>query len=322
MKVHQGINGRLREFIERQHVFFVATAPLSGDGHVNLSPRGIGGTAAVIDEHTFAWLDGSGSGAETIAHLRENGRITVMFCAFEGAPNIVRLHGRGRVVGLYDEEYAAWAARFDELPGARAVVVVDVERVSDSCGYGVPLMSFAGERDLLQRSFARRGPEGSADYRRRKNRVSIDGLRAFDDDPMEEWSTLEGLAAIRERYAALIDGWQAPAAFALALGDDLGHVNAPGGRHGLAAVVLGYVLKHDGSTATVPVSRDQLAEAIQLLEPAEACTAVRHPNLGSWRAMLARADGAPMHAVFVRDLADPVSSEVDARLRASLPSRA
>ena len=183
-KVHKAIGGRLREFIEAQPVFFVATAPLAGDGLINVSPRGVSGTFAVLDDHTFAWLDGTGSGTETIAHLRENGRITVMFCAFEGAPNIVRLHGTGRVVTIYDEGYDDLAARFSSLPGARAVVVVDVERVSDSCGYGVPLMTYAGERDLMQRYYARKGVRGSADYRRRKNRHSLDGLPGFDDDPL------------------------------------------------------------------------------------------------------------------------------------------
>ncbi|NUO90149.1 MAG: pyridoxamine 5'-phosphate oxidase family protein, partial [Dermatophilaceae bacterium] len=93
MKVHECIDGRLRQFIEAQHVFFVATAPLAADGHVNVSPKGMGGTFTVVDEHTVAYLDLTGSGAETIAHLRENGRVTLMFCAFEGPPNIVRLHG-------------------------------------------------------------------------------------------------------------------------------------------------------------------------------------------------------------------------------------
>jgi predicted pyridoxine 5'-phosphate oxidase superfamily flavin-nucleotide-binding protein len=185
-KVHAAIEGRLREFVEAQHVFFVATAPLAADGHVNVSPRGIQGTFAVLDDHTFAWLDGTGSGTETIAHLRENGRVTVMFCAFDGPPNIVRFHGTGRVVTRYDEEYDALAGHFAELPGARAIVVVDVERVSDSCGYGVPLMDYVGERDLLPAYFERKGVAGSADYRRRKNRTSLDGLRAFDDDPPDD----------------------------------------------------------------------------------------------------------------------------------------
>ncbi len=107
-----------------------------------------------------------------------------MFCSFDRSPNVVRLHGRGRVVSVYDERYAAWADRFAETRGARAVIVVDVERVSDSCGYGVPLMTYAGERDLLPEHMDRKGDEGLLDYRRRKNRTSIDGLPAFDDDPV------------------------------------------------------------------------------------------------------------------------------------------
>ncbi|MEL7974244.1 pyridoxamine 5'-phosphate oxidase family protein [Isoptericola sp. F-RaC21] len=182
-KVHERIDGRLREFVEAQHVFFVATAPLAADGRVNVSPKGIDGTFVVVDEHTVAYLDLTASGAETIAHLRENGRITLMFCAFEGPPNVVRLHGRGRVVTIYDDEFADWAPRFTEQRGARAVIVVDVERVSDSCGYGVPLLDHVGERDLLPAHMDRKGVEGQAAYRRRKNRASIDGLPAFDDDP-------------------------------------------------------------------------------------------------------------------------------------------
>ncbi len=181
--VHERIEGRLRAFIEAQHVFFVATAPLRG-GRVNVSPKGVGGTFTIVDEHTVAYLDITASGAETVAHLRENGRITLMFCSFDRSPNVVRLHGRGRVVSVYDDEYATWAARFAETRGARAVIVVDVERVSDSCGYGVPLMSYAGERDLLPEHMERKGHEGLLDYRRRKNRTSIDGLPAFDDDPV------------------------------------------------------------------------------------------------------------------------------------------
>ncbi|MGZ4536457.1 MAG: pyridoxamine 5'-phosphate oxidase family protein [Nocardioidaceae bacterium] len=179
--VHEAIDGRLRAFIEAQKVFFVATAPR--DGRVNVSPKGIGGTFVVVDEHTVAYLDITASGAETVAHLRENGRITLMFCAFDGAPNVVRLHGEGRVVSVYDDEFESWLGRFSETRGARAVIVVDVERVSDSCGYGVPLMDYVGERDLLPAHMERKGAEGIVEYRRQKNRVSIDGLPAYDDDP-------------------------------------------------------------------------------------------------------------------------------------------
>jgi hypothetical protein len=318
-KVHARVDGRLREFVDAQQMFFVATAPLAGDGHLNLSPRGIPGTFGMVDETTFAWLDGTGSGSETIAHLRENGRITVMFCAFAGAPNIVRFHGRGRVVSVYDDEYADLAARFTDLPGARAVVVVDIERISDSCGWSVPLMEYAGERDLLAPYFERKGVEGSADYRRRKNRTSIDGLPAFDFDPVDEWATLDGLGRIRERLAAQLDGWAYPVGFGIALDGAFGHVNAPGGAHRLASVVLATVLKHDGSTATLDVSAQQLDEAITALAPAAACTEVEHPNLGAWQALREelRARGGRLTAVFVRDPADPVSSDDDATLRAA-----
>jgi len=180
--VHERIDGRLRAFIEAQHVFFVATAPSGSGGHVNVSPKGIGGTFAVIDDHTVAYLDVTASGAETIAHVRDNGRITLMFCAFEGPPNIVRLHGKGRVVSLYDDEFGALSGLFTEHRGARAVIVVDVTRVSDSCGYGVPLMDHVGERDLLSPYMDRKGLEAQVEYRRKKNARSIDGLPAFTDD--------------------------------------------------------------------------------------------------------------------------------------------
>ncbi|NOV98810.1 pyridoxamine 5'-phosphate oxidase family protein [Isoptericola halotolerans] len=183
-KVHERIDDRLRAFIEAQHMFFVGTAPLAADGRVSVSPKGIGGTFAVLDDHTVAYLDVTASGAETIAHLRENGRVTLMFCAFDGPPNIVRLHGRGRVVSLYDDEYTDLVEHFTERRGARAVVVVDVEQVSDSCGYGVPLYDHVGERDLLPAFMDRKGADGQAAYRRAKNRTSIDGLPAFDDDPV------------------------------------------------------------------------------------------------------------------------------------------
>ncbi|MEQ7124807.1 pyridoxamine 5'-phosphate oxidase family protein [Actinopolymorpha sp. B11F2] len=182
-KIHERIDGRLRTFIEAQKMFFTATAPSGADGHVNVSPKGVGGTFAVIDEHTVAYLDITASGAETIAHLRDNGRITLMFCAFEGPPNIVRLHGRGRVVSIYDDAYPTLAELFTEHRGARAVIVVDVHRISDSCGYGVPLMDYVGERDLLPPHMDRKGPEGLVAYRRKKNLHSIDGLPAFTDDP-------------------------------------------------------------------------------------------------------------------------------------------
>ncbi|MGH3499280.1 MAG: pyridoxamine 5'-phosphate oxidase family protein [Nocardioidaceae bacterium] len=147
-----------------------------------MSPKGVAGTFAVAGDHTVAYLDITASGAETIAHLRENGRITLMFCAFEGPPKVLRLHGRARLVTVHDDEYVTWEPWFSERRGGRAVVVVDVQRIADSCGFGVPLMEYAGERDMLPAHAERKGPDGLANYRRDKNAASIDGLQAFDYD--------------------------------------------------------------------------------------------------------------------------------------------
>ena len=184
-KVYEHIDGRLREFIEAQHLFFVATAPSGDDGHVNLSPKGMAGSFAVLDERRVAYLDFHGSGAETLAHLRQNGRITIMFCAFQGPPNIVRLHGRGTFAPIGDPACDALLAHFDNPPdlhGLRSVITVDVTRVSDSCGYSVPLMSYEDDRDLLVRWASRKDDAGLADYRRTRNAASIDGLPALDRD--------------------------------------------------------------------------------------------------------------------------------------------
>jgi hypothetical protein len=185
-KVFDGIDDHLRDWIGRQRVFFVGTAPLAGDGHVNVSPKGPIGSLAILDDHTIAYLDVIGSGAETIAHLRENGRIVVMLCAFEGPPRIVRLHGRGEVVQADDERFGELLQRcgFEEMLGERSIIVVDVQRVADSCGYGVPLMSYEGERPH-QRLWAEKrlrvhGPTALVDYQRQKNERSIDGLPAVE----------------------------------------------------------------------------------------------------------------------------------------------
>jgi hypothetical protein len=189
MKLHDGIDGRLRAFIEAQPMFFVATAPDGPGGHVNISPKGMIGTFVVLGEHRVAYLDYHGSGAETIAHLNENGRITLMFCAFQGAPNIVRLHGQGRAVPLTDPEFPELLSLFDAPPdthGARSVIDVAVERVSDSCGYSVPLMSYEGDRDLLLRWSEKRTDEDLARYRQAKNSVSIDGRPVFKEAAASE----------------------------------------------------------------------------------------------------------------------------------------
>ena len=174
-KTFDGIDDDLAGFIARQHVFFVATAPLDADGHVNCSPKGLD-TFAVLDPSTVAYLDLTGSGVETIAHLRENGRIVVMFCAFDGPPRIVRLHGRGEVVDAGHPEFATLRSRFPEYEGARSVIRVRVSRVSDSCGYGVPRLDYAGERTQLQAWARAKGPDGIVEYRAEKNVESIDRL--------------------------------------------------------------------------------------------------------------------------------------------------
>jgi len=169
------ITPEIATFIVQQQVFFVATAPSGADGRVNLSPKGLD-TFTVIDDHTVAWVDLTGSGVETIAHLRDNGRITMMFCAFEGKPNIVRLYGHGSFVPAGDPAAASTMARFPEHVGARAVISVAVEHVSTSCGYAVPFMTYAGERPTLDEWAARRGPDGIAQYQAEHNATSIDGL--------------------------------------------------------------------------------------------------------------------------------------------------
>lgn len=180
-KVYEAIDGRLREFILGQPMFFVATAPSGSGGHVNVSPKGGTGCLAVPDENRVAYLDYTGSGAETIAHLRQNGRITLMLCAFQGPPKIVRLHGRGRVVAPEDAGFADLLPLFPGEPahGLRSVIEVAVERISDSCGYQVPLMEYAGDRDLLVRWAERKSDEDLAQYRRTRNAHSIDGLPAL-----------------------------------------------------------------------------------------------------------------------------------------------
>ena len=165
----------LAEFVVAQPVYFVATAPLGPDDHVNVSPKG-GDTVRVLDEATVAYLDLTGSGVETIAHLRDNGRITLMWCAFEGPPRIVRVYGRGDVVLPADPRFAALADRFPALAGVRSIIVVDVERVSTSCGFGVPVMQLQQPRQELQRWAERKGPAGVARYQAERNAASIDGL--------------------------------------------------------------------------------------------------------------------------------------------------
>ena len=181
-RVFAEIDDSLATFIRAQHVFFVATAPLDADGHVNVSPKGLG-SLAILDPHTVAYLDLTGSGVETIAHVRENGRITVMFAAFDGPPKTLRLYGRGRVVPVDDAEFATLAGHFPEMLGARAIIVVTLDRIADSCGYGVPRYCYQGERPQLVDWADRKGPDGIVAYRAERNATSIDGLPGL---PLDE----------------------------------------------------------------------------------------------------------------------------------------
>jgi hypothetical protein len=178
-KTYDQLDERLRGWIVDQRLFFVATAPSGPGGHVNLSPKGHADTFTILDGRTVAYLDLTGSGAETIAHLRDNGRITLMFCAFSGPPRILRLYGRGRLVVPGDDRWEEVAARFPARCGARAVVVVEIERIADSCGYAVPLYDYAGERDLLDQWVGRKDDAALAAYRAQHNHKSIDDLPAL-----------------------------------------------------------------------------------------------------------------------------------------------
>jgi hypothetical protein len=175
------IDEKTRQFIQAQKMFFVASAPLDPQGHVNLSPKGLD-TFRVLSPTTVAYLDLTGSGVETIAHLRENGRIVVMFCAFEGPPNILRLYGRGRVVEIHEPEFESLKSHFGRsYDGERAIIVVELSRVSDSCGFAVPRLKYERDRGQLVAWAHKKGADGLKKYRQEKNRVSLDGLPGTSD---------------------------------------------------------------------------------------------------------------------------------------------
>jgi hypothetical protein len=174
-KLYDALDERNGEFIRRQRIFFVSTAPLAADGHVNLSPKGLE-SFAILGPREVAYVDFVGSGIETAAHLRENGRIVFMFCAFEGPPRILRLHGIGTVVEPGDASWDALAARLPRHGDARAIIRADLERISDSCGYGVPLYRYEAERTQLPEWSKRKGADGLRDYVREFGAHSIDGL--------------------------------------------------------------------------------------------------------------------------------------------------
>ncbi len=179
-KLFPAIDDSLRNWIAKQHLFFVATAPSGDDGHVNCSPKGLD-TFRVLGPNEAAYLDYTGSGIETIAHLRQNGRIVILFCAFEGPPKIVRLHGRGSVAEAGSAEFARLAPHFDGADNfaVRSIIRIEVDRISDSCGFGVPRFRFEGDRNQLELWAEKKGPDGIRTYHAAKNAESIDGIEGL-----------------------------------------------------------------------------------------------------------------------------------------------
>ena len=180
-KHYEEITPGITAWVKQQHVFFVASAPLGPDGHVNCSPKGLD-TLRILGPKCVAYLDLTGSGAETIAHLRENGRIVFMFCALAGPPKIVRFHGKAEVVTPASPAWAQLRPLFPEYPGARAIIQAEITRISDSCGYGVPKFEYVEERDTLEKWAQNKGSEGLPLYRSQKNSCSIDGLPGLDPE--------------------------------------------------------------------------------------------------------------------------------------------
>ena len=177
-KIHESITPALQTWIRQQKMFFVSTAPLSGDGLINCSPKGLD-SFRIFDEKTVAYLDLTGSGVETIAHLKENGRITIMFCSFEGPPKILRLYGHGVVFEKDTPGFERLAPHFPNYINARSIIQINCQRIQDACGYAVPLMVFKKERDVLDKWAERKGVEGIKAYHKEKNTKSIDGLKGL-----------------------------------------------------------------------------------------------------------------------------------------------
>lgn len=178
-KLHDEITAELREWIGKQQMFFVGTAPLAGDGHVNCSPKGTD-SFRVLGPNQVGYLDYTGSGAETIAHIRENGRILFMFCAFEGGPKILRLHGQARFITPDSAEWNDHLKHFPQTSGVRSIILADITRVCDSCGFAVPEYQFVQQRKILEDWSDKTGEAGVIEYQQKKNVVSIDGLPALD----------------------------------------------------------------------------------------------------------------------------------------------
>ncbi len=182
---YASLTDELAAFVMAQQMFFVATAPLGAEGHINVSPKGLD-SFRLLSPDRVAYLDLNGSGNETSAHLAENGRITFMFCAFAGPPRIVRLYGRGTTVLPGSAQWDTLASEFAPHPSARQIILADIDLVQSSCGFGVPLMEFVEHRDTTRRWAESKGPDGIAAYQQEKNARSLDGLltplgQQFDD---------------------------------------------------------------------------------------------------------------------------------------------
>lgn len=183
-KTYEAIPPELQDFISRQQMFFVATAPLAGDGLINVSPKGLD-SLRVLDERTVAYADLTGSGVETIAHVKENGRIVLMFCAFEGPPNIVRLQGRGEIIEPANPDFDHVRQLFPDYPGLRSFVRVHCDRISDACGFAVPRYDFVEHRPQLINWAEQQGADGVTRYQEGNNVTSLDGLPGLDSSTEE-----------------------------------------------------------------------------------------------------------------------------------------
>lgn len=174
-KIYDAIAPDLSRWIQQQQLFFVSTAPLAADGHINCSPKGLD-AFRILGPTTVAYLDLTGSGIETIAHLKENGRIVIMFCAFNGEPRIVRFHGQGDVITAADAEFDQLRSHFPDYAGTRAIIRIHVKRIADACGFGVPYYEFQGDRAHLSQWAEKRGADEIQEYHVTRNHTSIDGL--------------------------------------------------------------------------------------------------------------------------------------------------
>lgn len=172
---YESISQHHQDFIARQHIFFVASAPLNAEGHVNLSPKGMD-SFRVLSPNQVAYMDVISSGNETSAHILENGRVTFMFCAFDGAPNILRLYGRGQTILPGQPGWDALAPHFKLVASVRQLIVADIYKVQSSCGYGVPLFEYSGEREQHFKWAQKLGPEGLSEYSLEHNSISLDGM--------------------------------------------------------------------------------------------------------------------------------------------------